>query len=376
MTLLLTLFHYLWSFALIISVVVFVHEFGHYLVARLCGVGIESFSIGFGRELVGRTDRHGTRWKLAAFPLGGYVKMVGDASAASTPDLEALAAMSDAEKKRSLHHQPLWAKALIVVAGPAANFVLSILVFTALIYSYGVTSTEPVVGEVMPNTPAATAGLQPGDRVLSVDGKTIRVFDDIPSALITNLYTPVAVVIEHGGTTKHLTLTPIEYEEKDASGNVIKRPLIGIRSKKVTFRDVTLPEALWVATQGTYDLCAKNLYALSQIISGDRSAKQLTGTLGIAKLSGDVTRQGDTVGETIVLILNWIAKISVGIGLVNLFPLPMLDGGHLLFYAIEAVRGRAASERVMEFCYRLGLALILMLMVFTFYNDATRIFFS
>lgn len=370
------LFHYLWSFALIISIIVFIHEFGHFLVARLCGVKIETFSIGFGREIIGRTDRRGTRWKIALFPLGGYVKMYGDASAASTPDMEALSAMNAAERKQSLHHQPLWAKAAIVAAGPIANFLLTICVFTYFIYTVGISSTEPVVGEIMPNTPAAEAGLKPGDRISKIDNKTMRSFNDIPEALITNLYTPVTLTVEREGQTLTLTLTPIEYAEKDLTGNIEKRPLIGIRSKQITRKDVTFPHALWLATGKTYNMCATNLHALGQMVMGERSVRNLTGTLGIAKLSGDITQQGETTRETLLTLLWFIAVLSCGIGLVNLFPLPMLDGGHLLFYALEALRGRPVSERYQEYSYRLGFAMIILLMAFTLFNDARRIFFS
>ena len=371
-----TVFHYLWSFTLILSVIVFVHEFGHFIVARWCGVKIETFSIGFGREIFGRTDKHGTRWKFAIIPLGGYVKMYGDSSAASTPDMEKLNAMSNAERKQSLHHQPLLAKSAIVAAGPIANFLLTIAVFTYFIYSVGIASTEPVIGEIMPNTPAASAGLKPDDRVLSIDGKRMRSFNDIPETLITNLYTPVQLEIQRGKEIIRLSITPIEYEDKDIAGNTEKRPLIGIRSKQLTRVDVTFPQALWHATEKTYDMCATNLKALGQIIVGDRSAKALTGTLGIAKLSGDITKQGESSRETLMTILWFIAVLSAGIGLVNLFPLPMLDGGHLLFYGIEALRGRPASERFMEYSYRFGFILIMALMAFTLYNDARKIFFS
>ena len=371
-----TVFHYLWSFTLILSVIVFVHEFGHFIVARWCGVKIETFSIGFGREIFGRTDKHGTRWKFAIIPLGGYVKMYGDSSAASTPDMEKLNAMSNAERKQSLHHQPLLAKSAIVAAGPIANFLLTIAVFTYFIYSVGIASTEPVIGEIMPKTPAASAGLKPDDRVLSIDGKRMRSFNDIPETLITNLYTPVQLEIQRGKEIIRLSITPIEYEDKDIAGNTEKRPLIGIRSKQLTRVDVTFPQALWHATEKTYDMCATNLKALGQIIVGDRSAKALTGTLGIAKLSGDITKQGESSRETLMTILWFIAVLSAGIGLVNLFPLPMLDGGHLLFYGIEALRGRPASERFMEYSYRFGFILIMALMAFTLYNDARKIFFS
>ncbi len=376
MELLGNIFHYAWSFALIISVIVFVHEYGHFIVARWFGVKIETFSIGFGREILGRTDRHGTRWKIGLFPLGGYVKMSGDASAASTPDHQALATMSEEEKKGSLHHKTLWQKSLIVAAGPAANFILTIGVLTYFIYTVGIASTKPIVGEVMPNTPAASAGLKAGDRIVAIDGKQMHRFNDIPETLITNLYTPVELTVLRKTKEMKLKITPIEYAEKDMTGNVEKRPLIGIRSQKTTRENVTMPQAIWYATEKTYDMCVTNLHALGQIIVGDRSAKALTGTLGIAKLSGDITQQGDTIHETLMTLLWFIAILSAGIGLVNLFPLPMLDGGHLVFYALEAITGKPLPEKFTEYSYRLGFTIIMMLMAFTLFNDARKIFFS
>lgn len=194
--------------------------------------------------------------------------------------------------------------------------------------------------------------------------------------MVTNLYTPVTLTVERDGQTLSLSITPIEYAEKDITGNIAKRPLIGIRSQKMTRKDVTFPSAVWLATQKTYDICATNLYALGQIIAGERSATNLTGTLGIAKLSGDITQQGESTRETLLTILWFIAMISAGIGLVNLFPLPMLDGGHLMFYAIEGIIRRPLSERFTEYSYRLGFGIIMLLMAFTLFNDARKIFFS
>lgn len=372
---LLTLLHYAGSFALVISVIVFVHEGGHFLAARLCGVKVETFAIGFGYELLGFTDRHGTRWKLAAFPLGGYVKMYGDATAASTPDVAALDGMSAAQKKQSLHHQPLWKKATIVAAGPIANFVLTIAVFTYFIFTVGLNSTEPVVGEIMPNTPAAEAGLKPGDRITQVDETRIRTFSDIPETLAINLYTPVTLSILRNGTPMTLSLTPIAFEEKDATGNVQKRPLIGIRSQKLTFKEVGLATALLAATEKTYDMCATTLHFIGQIITGDRSVKEMKSPLGIAKISGDVTQQGETTRETLLTVLWFIAFLSANVGLMNLLPIPVLDGGHLVFYALEALRGRPLAERFKEYSFRAGFALLAMLMAVTFFNDAKQLFF-
>lgn len=368
------LFHYVWSFALILSIIVFVHEFGHFLVARLCGVKIEVFSIGFGRELIGRTDRHGTRWKLALWPLGGYVKMFGDSGAASTPDTSALDTMSEEERRLSFHHKPLWAKALIVVAGPAANFILAIAVFTYFIFSVGINSTEPVVGGVMPKTPAATAGLKAGDLITHVDGKIMHNFDDIPEAIMTNLGQPLELDVVRNQKPLKLTLTPMLYEEKDVLGNTQKRPLIGIRSQKITFKDVGLLTAVGAATERTYGMCRTTLHVLGQMITGERGTKDLKGPLGIAKLSGDVTSQGETMSETLRMMLWFIALLSVNLGLVNLLPVPMLDGGHLAFYCVEALRGRPMAAKFQEYSFRLGFALIACLMALSLFNDVRQMF--
>lgn len=368
------IFHYVWSFALILSVIVFVHEFGHFIAARLCGVKVEVFSIGFGREVLGRTDKHGTRWKLALWPLGGYVKMFGDSTAASTPDTEALHKMSAKEKKVSFHFKPLWAKAIIVAAGPVANFILAIAVFTYFIFTVGLNSTEPVVGSLIPKTPAVAAGLKAGDRIVSVDGEEMHTFNDIPAKLVTNLGKPVTLDVLRG--EKHLTLklTPILFEEKDALGNPQKRPLIGIRSQKITYKDVGLATALVAATERTYDMCATTLKVLGQIVTGNRGTEDLKGPIGIAKLSGEVTAQGETMSETVRMILWFIALLSVNLGLINLLPIPMLDGGHLAFYSVEALRGRPMAAKFQEYSFRLGFAIIACLMALSLFNDVKQIF--
>ena len=362
-------FHYLWSFALIISIIVFIHEGGHFLMARLCGVKVEVFSIGFGRELIGRTDRHGTRWKISLWPVGGYVKMFGDAGAASTPDAPLLAHLSADEKRVSFHHQPLWAKSLIVAAGPVANFLLAIAVFTYLIFTVGISSTQPIVGELMPSSPAAASGLKAGDRITKIDERAIKTFNDIPDALMTNLGTPVTLHVRRGDHEFDLTITPSTIDEKDALGHVQKRPLIGIRSQKITYENVGLIAALGAATERTYDMCVTSLHVLGQIITGKRSSRDLKGPLGIAKLSGEVTQQGDSMSETLRMIIWFVALLSVNLGLVNLFPIPMLDGGHLAFYLIEGVRGRPMAERMQEYSFRVGMALVGGLMALSLVND-------
>lgn len=369
MDFLLTALHYGLSFFLVISVIVFVHEFGHYIVAKFCGVKIEVFSLGFGKEIVGWTDKSGTRWKLSLLPFGGYVKMFGDAGAASTPDDDKLEHMSEEEKRVSFHYKPLWRKALIVAAGPFFNFLLTIAVFTYFVYNVGLASTEPVVGEVMPDTPAAEAGFETGDRVLRIDGKEIHVFGDISNAIATNIGAPIHLEIQRGEEQLSLTLTPMRYADEDGLGNQVERPLIGLKSTRVTYEDVSLPEALGEATNRTWRICVMSLQVVGQMITGQRSAQELKGPVGIAQLSGQVTQSGDNFSETLHMILWFIALLSANLGMINLFPIPMLDGGHLLYYAIEAVRGRPMAERFQEYGFRFGMAVILSLMAFTLYND-------
>ena len=371
---LLSLFHYAWSFALIISIIVFIHEGGHFLAARLCGVKVEVFSIGFGRELIGRTDRYGTRWKIALLPLGGYVKMYGDAGAASTPDTVALEEMSVEQRRQSFHYRPLWAKAIIVAAGPLSNFILAIGVFTYFIFTVGLNSTEPVIGSIMPNTPAATAGLHAGDRVLQVDGERMRTFNDIPAKLLSHLGETVALEVKRGEKQFSLTLKPIEFTDKDVLGNQQTRQLIGIRSQKLTYENVNFLQAIGAATERTYEMCGTTLRVLGQMLIGQRSTKDLKGPLGIAKLSGDVTSQGKTMSDTLQMILWFVALLSVNLGLLNLLPVPMLDGGHLAFYSIEAMRGRPVAAKFQEYSTRVGFALIAILMGISLVNDIRQLF--
>ncbi len=368
--------HYAWSFIVIISVIVFIHEFGHYIVAKWCGVKIEAFSIGFGKEIYGWNDKSGTRWKISLLPFGGYVKMYGDAGAASTADKDKIEQMSDEERQGSFHFKPLWQKALIVAAGPAANFILTIAVFTYLIFSSGLQSTEPVVGGVMPESAAEEAGLQSGDRIVTIDGKAMESFSDISTAIALNLGDAVEIILLRNEEEVNVSLTPRHVDDVDALGNPITRPLIGIQSQEVTWEDVSVVQALGISVERTYEICELTLHSIGQIITGERSAKELKGPLGIAKLSGQVTQSGESTGETLRTILWFIAMLSANLGLINLLPIPLLDGGHLLYYAVEGAQGRPVAEKVQEYGFRFGFAVIITLMAFTVFNDIRQIFLS
>jgi regulator of sigma E protease len=368
--------HYLWSFTVIISVIVFIHEFGHYAVARLCGVKIDVFSIGFGRELLGFTSKSGTRWKLSLLPFGGYVKMYGDATAASTADTALLEKMSDEEKRVSFHFKPLWQKAAIVAAGPVANFILTIAVFTYFIFTVGIASTEPVAGEVLKHSAAEAAGVKAGDRIVSINGTKMKRFNDIPAYIITNTGTEITLNIDRKGTPVTITLIPKMVEEKDMLGNTNKRPLIGLKSTQITRESVTIPQAIAEAMKNTYEMCHSSIKVLGQMISGNRSVEELKGPLGIAKMSGQVTQAGESPSETLHMILWFIALLSANLGMVNLFPIPMLDGGHLAYYSLEALRGKPVAERYMEWSYRIGFILLATLMGFTLLNDVRQLWLS
>lgn len=367
--------HYIWSFVLVLSVIVFVHEFGHYLAARLCGVRVEVFSIGFGRELFGFNDGHGTRWKFSLLPLGGYVKMFGDAGAASTADAEKIEHMSAEEKKVSFHHKSLRRKFIIVAAGPLANFVLSIAVFTYFIFTVGLSSTEPVVGSIVEGKPAAAAGLKVGDRIVAINGKEVSYFREIVSEVSLNTGDTVQLDVLRGKEKLQIALKPAMYKDVDGFGNEIVRPVIGVKSQTLVYKEVGLSSALHHAVLQTYDMCLTSLRVIGQMISGKRSTEELKGPLGIAKLSGDATSSGDTLGEATRTLLWFIALLSVNLGFVNLFPIPMLDGGHLLFYIIEGMRGRPLAEKVQEYSFRFGFAVLMCLMAFTIFNDIRQLVF-
>lgn len=360
--------HYAWSFFIILSIIVFIHEFGHYIIAKWCGVKIEAFSIGFGKELFGWNDKSGTRWKVSLVPMGGYVKMFGDSDAASTPDNEKSATMTDAEKAMSFHHKPLWQKAAIVAAGPVFNFALTIGILTYMLLAFGLPSTTAIIDEVMPESAAADAGFQHGDLILSIDDEEIGMFSDIMRTMATNTGTPVHIRFKRGDEELESTVTPRLTEIEDSLGNKVQWPMLGIRSMEHTMEDISFFGAVHEAVQRTYAICATSLHALGQIIAGDRDATELKGPIGIAKLSGQAT------GMDFSTVLWFIAMLSANLGLVNLFPVPLLDGGHLLYYAIEALTGRPLAEKFQEYGFRLGFALIACLMAFTILNDIRTIF--
>ncbi|WP_416355729.1 RIP metalloprotease RseP [Aureimonas phyllosphaerae] len=358
-------------FLFVLTVIVFFHELGHYLVGRWSGIRILAFSVGFGPEIVGFNDRRGTRWKLCAIPLGGYVKFFGDENAASVPDHAALGRMSEEERGGAFHTASVGRRAATVAAGPIANFILAIAIFALTAFSTGIVVGDPVVSEVRPGSPAQSAGLQPGDRIVSADGEAIEYFGDLQRYVSTRAGLPVQLGIDRAGQVIALTVTPQEQAQTDGFGNEFKTAVIGVvaNAEQSGFRTRELGplESLRYGVSQTWFVTEQTVSFIGGIFKGSQSSDQIGGPIRIAQVSSQVATLG------IAPLLNLAALLSVSIGLLNLLPIPMLDGGHLMFYAAEAVRGRPLSERVQEFGFRIGLALVLMLMVFAFWNDLSSL---
>ncbi len=360
-------FSYLLPFLFVLTVVVFFHELGHYIVARWCNVTVKVFSLGFGREIYGFNDKKGTRWRLSWIPLGGYVQFLGDENAASVPDQDAMKDMTKEERSGSYHDKPLAQRAAVTVAGPIANFLLAIVIFAFMFTFIGQRQTLPIVDAVSVGSAAEVAGFKAGDRVISIDDELIESFGAMQRIVSTSADQLLNIIVNRSGAEIALKATPRKQETTDVFGNVIRRGLLGIR-RSASPDDWVLKKhdpltSVWMGTKETYFVITRTLHYLYEVVTGREKADQLGGPIRIAQISGQVASAG------FLALMNLTAILSVSIGLINLFPIPMLDGGHLLFYAIEAVRGRPLSERTLEIGFRIGLALVLMLMIFATWND-------
>ena len=353
------------SFLIALTIVVFIHEMGHFLVGRWCGVGVTDFSIGFGPELTGFTDRKGTRWKLCAIPLGGYVKFVGDTNAASVPDAEAVARMDPRERAVSFPVQPVWKRAAIVAAGPIANFILAVALFTGMIYFAGRYESPARVESVMAGSAAERAGFQAGDVIVDIAGSPIKTFNDMKRVVSGAAGDSLAVTVDRGGALTQLTAVPDSFEERTPFGKH-RMGRLGIQGPKGDAAKLVhygALDSLRIGALETYFVVDRTFDYLGKLFTGRESPDQLSGPLGIARVSGEVAKVG------FAAFIGFVAMISVSIGLLNLFPIPLLDGGHLLFYAFEAVRGKPLSERTQEIGFRIGFAFVIVLMLFATRND-------
>jgi regulator of sigma E protease len=347
-------------FLFTLTVIVFFHELGHFLVARFHGIRVLVFSIGFGPELIGFNDRHGTRWKISAVPLGGYVKFFGDENEASVPDPATIAAMTEAERKQSFPGQTVAARAAVVVAGPVTNFILAIVVFAGIFTIYGkpvIVDGKPVVlpriASVQAGSAAAMAGFEVRDLIVAIDGARISSFGDIQQTVSASAGRALSFEIERGGSRIGIDAAPTEKDHKW---------ILGITGE-IEMEPVSFVEAVRAGADRTWLIVETTMLYLRDVVVGRQSPDQIGGVIKIAQVSGEVARIGFDA------VLNLIAVLSVSIGLLNLFPIPLLDGGHLLFYSIEAIRGRPLSERAQEVGFRIGLAIVVMLMIFATYND-------
>lgn len=361
---------YIVPFILVLSVLVFVHEMGHYLVGRWCGIRSTAFSIGFGPELWGFTDKHGTRWKVSAIPLGGYVKFWGDQDASSAGNVD-LSAFSDKEREQTLAGAKLWKRAATVAAGPIANFLLAILIFAALFTIYGRYVSDPVVSEVRQGSVAEKAGVLPGDRMVAIDGTSVVTFEDVRRYVSIRPGTEIALTVERNGQELTLPMIPERNETTDRFGNKIEIGLIGIVTDQASgkFRQVQYGplEALGQGVLESWHIVTGTFNYIGNLFAGKMKADQLGGPIRVAQASGQMASLG------IAALIQLAAVLSVSIGLLNLMPVPMLDGGHLVFYAIEAMRGKPLSETAQDVAYRIGLAMVLSLMVFATWNDISSL---
>ena len=355
------------SFVFILSVIVFIHEMGHYLIARYCGVRIDVFSIGFGPEIYGWNDSTGTRWKISLLPLGGYVKMFGDADASSKPG-EDVVEMSPEDKEISFHHKRLGQRTAIVLGGPAANFVLAAFILAIMFATVGQRITPALISIVQPDGAAAEAGMIPGDRITAIDDTAIDRFEMVQRIVRGSVGEPLLFTVERDGAVVRMEIVPRLVDVIDGFGNKQKYGQIGVGRKGVEFVRHDPLTAVWAAVEETASLTMATLDALGQIISGSRGTEELGGPFRIAQVSGQVAEDG------LVTVFWFMAVLSINLGLINLFPVPMLDGGHLLFFVYEAIRGKPLGERAQEYGFRIGLAMVLSLMIFATWNDLVNIF--
>lgn len=354
-------------FLFVLTVVVFVHEMGHYLVARWCGIGSQAFSIGFGPELIGFTDKHGTRWKISAIPLGGYVKFIGDESATSSPVDVNNADLSADEQRRAFHTQPVWKRAATVFAGPAFNIILTVVIFSVFFALYGRQISDPLIAGVQPSSPAAEAGFEAGDRFVSVDGEKITTFSDVQRIVSGRAGDKLNFTVERDGKMVDLQAVPATVERTDPLGNKIKLGAIGVETTEAVgnFRRIEYGplESVAQAVMETGYIIGRTGEFFQRFAVGREDKCQLGGPVKIANMAGKAASQGFD------WLIQLMAMLSVGIGLLNLFPLPPLDGGHLVFYAVEAIKGSPVSAAAQDIFYRVGFLLVMGFMGFVLFND-------
>ena len=362
---------YIVPFLFVLTIVVFFHELGHFYAARRCGVRVEVFSVGFGRAITSWHDKHGTEWKIGWLPLGGYVKFFGDENEASAPDAEKLRDLDEDARGDTMFYKPLWQRAIVVAAGPVANFILAIIIFASLYTLLGQRITDPVIGTVVENSAAERAGLKTGDLITAIDGDEVITFSQVRRLVTVSAGVPLDFLVERGDVELMLKITPDRALEVDRFGNEYHVGRLGVSvnadENNIRHERYNPMTALWMGVEESYFIIEQTFVVLGRIIMGRESAESLGGPIRIAQLSGQTATLG------FVALINLTAVLSVSIGLINLFPIPMLDGGHLAFYAYEAVFGKPMSERAQEIGMRIGLSMVMMLFLFVTWNDLARL---
>ncbi|MDB5403696.1 MAG: regulator of sigma protease [Acetobacteraceae bacterium] len=346
------------AFVVVLGVLVFVHELGHYLAARWRGVRVEAFSIGFGHAIASWTDKSGTVWKLGWLPLGGYVKLHGQ----ERPQDVAEEVRAQWIPGETFHDKPVLSRAIVVAAGPVANFALAMVLFAGLFIALGMPVTLPIVGAVLPDSAASHAGLLVNDRIVSIGSEPIHTFEDLQRVITVHPAETLAMTVQRDGTDRQIAVTT---ESRAVGGHQVG--LLGVRGSAVEYRRVSVPVALWSGVTQTWTITAETFSGLAQMISGSRGTDDLGGPLRIAQMSGQIAQLG------IASLISFIGVLSVNLGLINLFPIPVLDGGHLLFYLAESLRGRPLPQRAQEYGFRVGLAFLASLFVFATWNDLTHL---
>lgn len=359
--------HNFFSFILIISIIVFIHEFGHFYVARLCGVKVEEFALGFGKELFGFNDKKGTRWKFCIAPLGGYVKMYGDKNSASMPDEKEMAKMSDEEKSYSFMFKNVYQRLAIVAAGPIANFLLAIVIFTFLFKVNGLTKVEPVIDKVIEKGAAFESGLQTGDRILAINGKAVDDFSGIRDVVSQGAERKLNFKIKRDQEVLEMVVVPKSKVSRDIFGDEIKVGMIGVTASVIKHENLGLGQSFIHANQETYNVSIAIFKALGELITGRRSVEELGGPIKIANYTGKTFEMG------VIAVFWFMAMISVNLGVMNLLPIPVLDGGHIFYYLVEMIARRPLPEKVQWFGFQLGFSLVLALILFTTYNDVRQL---
>lgn len=359
-----------WGFPFLVAltILVFFHELGHFWVARLAKVRVEVFSVGFGAELFGWNDKAGTRWKIGVIPLGGYVKMFGQSDLPGDED-EDQPPLTDKEKAVSFQHKTLAQRTAIVAAGPIANFLLSVVLIAGLMATFGTARPYAGVGEMMPGSAAAEAGFEAGDRIVSIDGEAVEWFSDLVRIVSVQPEILLKIKVRRGDDEFVLTATPKRHQQPGAEGKTVEIGLLGVRydPQQMHYERQNPLMAVWLGIQQTASLTEKTLSFLGQVISGRQGTEGIGGPLRIVQYAGITFQSGI---ENFILFL---AVLSINLGLINLFPIPILDGGHLLFFAVEAIRGRPLGPQAQEYGFRFGLILVLILMVFVTWNDLVQL---